>query len=222
MKDETKKFMDEYVEKMYPLLELLDIHNLNTEQLIATPTGEELTDGKVYFKVERRLTNELKKILTEEIMSEYGEDEVVYDSDTYYMVYDSCDKLSCGSNPKEKGGIVGFAIERNGTMYFNDIVGDLLFCMSESSDIKQIKRRLHKCADDYYNVILNQLRKLVPVNGSFLEDALKENLYIHRRAVGDDKHQDYIINNWQNFLSERKDIKWINFWETDNMFIALE
>ena len=222
MKDETKKFLNEYVEKMYPLLELLDVHNLNMEQLMVTPTGEELTDGKVYFQVERRFTNELKKILTEEIMSDYGENQTPQNNDTYYVGYDTCDKLGCGSNPKDKGGIIGFAIERNGKMYLNDIVGDLIFCMSDNSNVGQTKNRINKCADDCYNAILNQLRKLVPINGSLLEDALKENLYIHRRAVGDDKNQDYIINDWQNFLSERKDIKWINFWETDNMFIALE
>lgn len=222
MKDETKKFMDEYVEKMYPLLKLLDIHNLNTERLMVTSTGEEFTDGKVYFKIERGLTDELKKILTEEILSEYGEDETPQNNDTYYVGYDTCDKLGCGSNPKEKGGIIGFAIERDGTMYLNDIVGDLIFCMSDSPNIKQTKNKIYKCADECYDAILHQLRKLVPVNGSLLEDALKENLYIHRRAVGDDKHQDYIINNWQNFLAKREEIKWINFWETDNMFIALE
>lgn len=222
MKDETKKFMDEYVEKMYPLLKLLDIHNLNTEQLMVTPIGEEFTDGKIYFQIERGLTDELKKILTEEILSEYGEDETPQNNDTYYVGYDTCDKLGCGSNPKEKGGIIGFAIERDGTMYLNDIVGDLIFCMSDSPNIKQTKNKIYKCADECYDAILHQLRKLVPVNGSLLEDALKENLYIHRRAVGDDKHQDYIINNWQNFLAKREEIKWINFWETDNMFIALE
>lgn len=222
MKDETKKFMDEYVEKIYPLLELLDIVNLNTEQLVVTPIGEEFTDGKVYFKIERGLTNELKKILTKEIMSEYGKDETPQNNDTYYVGYDTCDKLGCGSNSKEKGGIIGFAIERDGTMYLNDIVGDLLFCMSDSPDIEQAKNKIYKCADDCYSAILHQLRKLIPINSGILEDALKENLYIHRRAVGDDKHQDYIINNWQNFLAKREEIKWINFWETDNMFIALE
>lgn len=222
MKDETKKFMDEYVEIMYPLLELLDIHNLNTEQLIETPIGEELIDGKVYFKIERGLTNELKKILTEEIMSEYGEDEVVYDSDTYYIVYDSCDKLSCGSNPKEKGGIVGFAIERNGTMYFNDIVGDLLFCMSDSPNIKQTKNKVYKCADDCYDAILHQLRKLIPKEGKFISDIIVADAYIHHLQDSDGESKDYIIGLYQNVLAERKEIEWVNFMDESNMFIALK
>ena len=222
MKDETKKFMDEYVEKMYPLLELLDIHNLNTEQLVVTPIGEEFADGKVYFKIERGLTNELKKILTEGIMSEYGEDEVVYDSDTYYIVYDSCDKLSCGSNPKEKGGIVGFAIERNGTMYLNDIVDDLLFCMSESSNIKQTKNKVYKCADDCYDAILHQLRKLIPTEGKFIANIIVADAYIHHLQDSDGESKDYIIGLYQNVLAERKEIEWVNFMDERNMFIALK
>ena len=222
MKDETKKFMDEYVEIMYPLLELLDIHNLNTEQLIATPIGEELTDGKVYFKVERGLTNELKKILTKEILSEYGEDEVVYDSDTYYIVYDSCDKLGCSSNPKEKGGIVGFAIKRNETIYLNDIVGDLLFCMNDSSNIKQTKNKVYKCADDCYDAILHQLRKLIPTEGKFITNIIVADAYIHRLQDSDGESKDYIIGLYQNVLAERKEIGWVNFMDERNMFIALK
>lgn len=222
MKDETKKFMDEYVKKMYPLLELLDIHNLNTEQLVVTPIGEEFTDGKVYFKIERGLTNELKKILVEGIMAEYGEDEVVYDSDTYYIVYDSCDKLSCGSNSKEKGGIVGFAIERDGTMYLNDIIGDLLFCMSDNSNVGQIKNRINKCADDCYDVILNQLRKLVPTEGKFIADRIVADAYIHHLQDSDGESKDYIIGLYQNVLAERKEIEWVNFMDERNMFIALK
>ena len=222
MKDETKKFMDNYVEKMYPLLELLDIANLNTEQLIVTPIGEEFTDGKVYFKIERGLTDELKKILTEEILSEYGEDEVVYDSDTYCIVYDSCDKLSCGSNPKEKGGIVGFAIERNGTMYLNDIVGDLMFCMSDNPNIKQTKNKVYKCADDCYDAILHQLRKLIPTEGKFISDKIVADEYIHHLQDSDGESKDYIIGLWQNTLVEKKEIKWVNFMDINNMFIALK
>lgn len=222
MKDETKKFMDEYVKKMYPLLELLGIHNLNTEQLVVTPIGEELTDGKVYFKVERGLTNELKKILTEGIMSEYGEDEVVYDSDTYYIVYDSCDKLSCGNNPKEKGGIVGFAIKRNETIYLNDIVGDLLFCMSDSPDIEQAKNKIYKCADECYDAILHQLRKLIPTEGKFISDIIVADAYIHHLQDSDGESKDYIIGLYQNVLAERKEIEWVNFMDERNMFIALK
>lgn len=225
MKDETKKFMDKYVEKMYPLLELLDIVNLNTEQLMVTPIGEEFTDGKIYFEVERGLTDELKKILTEEILSEYGENEVVYDGDTYYIVYDSCDKLSCGSNPKEKGGIVGFAIKRNETIYLNDIVGDLLFCMSDSPNIKQTKNKIYKCADDCYDAILNQLRKLIPT-GEFIADRIVADAYIHHLQDSDGESKDYIIGLYQNVLAERKEIEkeieWVNFMDTSNMFIALK
>lgn len=222
MKDETKKFMDEYVKKMYPLLELLDVHNLNTEQLVVTPIGEEFTDGKVYFKIERGLTNELKKILTEGIMSEYGEDEVVYDSDTYYIVYDSCDKLGCSSNPKEKGGIVGFAIKRNETIYLNDIVGDLLFCMNDSSNIKQTKNKVYKCADDCYDAILHQLRKLIPTEGKFIADRIVADAYIHHLQDSDGESKDYIIGLYQNVLAERKEIEWVNFMDERNMFIALK
>ena len=222
MKDETKKFMDEYVKKMYPLLELLDVHNLNTEQLVVTPIGEEFTDGKVYFKIERGLTNELKKILTEGIMSEYGEDEVVYDSDTYYIVYDSCDKLGCSSNPKEKGGIVGFAIKRNETIYLNDIVGDLLFCMNDSSNIKQTKNKVYKCADDCYDAILHQLRKLIPTEGKFIADRIVADAYIHHLQDSDGESKDYIIGLYQNVLAKRKEIEWVNFMDERNMFIALK
>lgn len=222
MKDETKKFMDEYVKKMYPLLELLDVHNLNTEQLVVTPIGEEFTDGKVYFKIERGLTNELKKILTEGIMSEYGEDEVVYDSDTYYIVYDSCDKLGCSSNPKEKGGIVGFAIKRNETIYLNDIVGDLLFCMNDSSNIKQTKNKVYKCADDCYDAILHQLRKLIPTEGKFIANIIVADAYIHHLQDSDGESKDYIIGLYQNVLAERKEIEWVNFMDERNMFIALK
>ncbi len=221
MKDETKKMMDEYVEKMYPLIELLDIHNLNTEQLVVTPIGEEFTDGKVYFQIERGLTDELKKILTEAIMSEYGENEVVYDSDTYYIVYDSCDKLSCGSNPKEKGGIGGFAIKRNETIYLNDIVGDLLFCMSDSLNIKQAKNKIYKCADECYDAILHQLRKLIPT-GEFIADIIVADAYIHHLQDSDGESKDYIIGLWQNTLVEKKEIKWVNFMDINNMFIALK
>ena len=222
MKDESKKFMDEYVKKMYPLLELLDVHNLNTEQLVVTPIGEEITDGKVYYKIERGLTNELKKILTEGIMSEYGEDEVVYDSDTYYIVYDSCDKLGCSSNPKEKGGIVGFAIKRNETIYLNDIVGDLLFCMNDSSNIKQTKNKVYKCADDCYDAILHQLRKLIPTEGKFIANIIVADAYIHHLQDSDGESKDYIIGLYQNVLAKRKEIEWVNFMDERNMFIALK
>lgn len=222
MKDETKKFMDEYVEKMYPLLELLDIHNLNTEQLVVTPIGEEFTDGKIYFKVERGLTNEFRNILTKEIMSEYGEDETPQNNDTYYVGYDTCDKLGCGSNPKEKGGIIGFAIERDGTMYLNDIVGDLIFCMSDSPNIKQTKNKVYKCADDCYDAILNQLRKLIPTEGKFISDIIVADAYIHHLQDSDGESKDYIIGLWQNTLVEKKEIEWVNFMDERNMFIALK
>lgn len=221
MKDETKKLMDKYVEKLYPLLELLDIHNLNTEHLLATSIGEELTDGKLYFKIERGLTNELKKILTEAIMSEYGENQTPQNNDIYYIGYDTCDKLGCGSNPKEKGGIIGFAIERDGTMYLNDVVGDLLFCMSESSNIKQTKNKVHKCADDCYDAILNQLRKLIP-EGKFIADIIVTDTYIHHLQDSDGESKDYIIGIYQNVLAEKKEIKWVNFMDERNMFIALK
>lgn len=221
MKDETKKFMDEYVEKMYPLLELLDIVNLNTEQLMVTPIGEEFTDGKIYFKVERGLTDELKKILTEGIMSEYGEDETPQNNDTYYVGYDTCDKLGCGSNPKEKGGIIGFAIERDGTMYLNDIVGDLIFCMSESPNIKQTKNKIYKCADECYDAILHQLRKLIPT-GEFIADIIVADAYIHHLQDSDGESKDYIIGLYQDVLAERKEIEWVNFMDERNMFIALK
>ena len=222
MKDETKKFIDNYVEKMYPLLELLDIVNLNTEQLMVTPIGEQFTDGKVYFKIKGGLTNELKKILTKEIMSEYGEDETLQNSDTYYVGYDTCDKLGCGSNPKEKGGIIGFAIERDGTMYLNDIVGDLLFCMSDSPDIEQAKNKIYKCADECYDAILHQLRKLIPTEGKFISDRIVADAYIHRLQDSDGESKDYIIGCYQNIVAERKEIEWANFMDERNMFIALK
>lgn len=222
MKDETKKFMDEYVEKMYPLLKLLDIHNLNAEQLVVTPIGEEFTDGKVYFKIKGGLTNELKKILTEEILSEYGEDEIPQNNDTYYVGYDTCDKLGCGSNPKEKGGIIGFAIERDGKIYLNDIVGDLIFCMSDSPNIEQAKNKIYKCADECYDAILHQLRKLIPAEGKFVSDILVADAYIHHLQDSDGESKDYIIGLYQNVLAERKEIEWVNFMDERNMFIALK
>lgn len=222
MKDETKKIMDKYVEKMYPLIKLLDIVNLNTEQLMVTPIGEELTDGKVYFKIKGGLTDELKKILTEEIMSEYGENETPQNNDTYYIVYDSCDKLSCGNNPKKKGGIVGFAIKRNETIYLNDIVGDLIFCMSDSPNIKQTKNKIYKCADECYDAILHQLRKLIPTEGKFISDRIIADGYIHHLQDSDGESKDYIIGLYQNVLAERKEIEWVNFMDERNMFIALK
>lgn len=155
-------------------------------------------------------------------MSEYGEDEMPQNNDTYYAGYDTCDKLGCGSNSKEKGGIIGFAIERDGTMYLYDIVGDLLFCMSESPNIKQTKNKIYKCADECYDAILHQLRKLIPTEGKFISDKIVTDEYIHCLQDSNGESKDYIIGLYQNVLAERKEIEWVNFMDERNMFIALK
>lgn len=212
----------EAMTKNIPLFSLLDMQHIDNDKSFISPNGDDYINNKVYFRIiEDDDFIRLHGLIFDTIAKDNGIKMPLSD-DEYYVVYDFLNRIE-----HSEGEIIGFAIRRNGMIYFDcgELIGSTRLYMnyykypSEGVINRRFDAFCQQCSEWIKCKIRNVL--MVGIKGEFCTDKIETDTYFQRRTAEQDMFYDYIIHDWNRKMNDEEPISWVDFMDEGKIYISL-